>query len=464
MLSHIIDPDSIAIIGASPNREKWGYRILDNIISGGYSGRIYPVNPKENEILGVKCYPSVLDVSGSVDLGIIVVPAHTVPMVVEECGRKGVRGIVIVSAGFSEIGNRALEDQVSDIARECSMQMIGPNTFGFINTYLNLNASIIPGMPEKGGISFVTQSGTFGLALSDWAVSQRMGLSLIVGVGNKADVDDSDLLEYLNADAHTKTIMMYIEGIDRGRRFIDVASRIEKPIIAFKAGRSQAGKRATLSHTGSLAGSDRIYDAAFKQAGVIRAETIEGMFDSALALSICKPTDDGIGIISNGGGAAILAADVCEDLGLHLSDLSNDTAEMLEKVLPAFATPMNPLDTAGNASYDLFKNVTDIVLSDPGINAALVIYVHAEMVDPCIPAEALIEVKKRCNKPILASWIGGKAVGDAVKLLKENEIPHYPAPERAVRALNDLVRYKKQFFHHEKLSKNYPSGGIISIL
>ncbi|HIE30990.1 MAG TPA: acetyl-CoA synthetase [Methanosarcinales archaeon] len=443
MLSRILEPDSIAVIGASSNREKWGYRILRNIITGGYSGKVHPVNPNKDEILGMRCYPTVIDLPKGADLGIIVVPAPKVPLVLEECGRAGIEGIVIVSAGFSEIGEMERENRISGIAMEYGIRMIGPNTFGFINTHLNLNASIIPEMSERGGISFITQSGTFGLALVDWAVSQQMGLSLVVGVGNKADVDDSDLLEYFSADSHTKPIMMYIEGIDKGRRFIDVASMVKKPVIALKTGRSRAGRRATLSHTGSLAGTDRIYDAAFKQAGVIRARVIEELFDSAHALSMCKPADDGIGIISNGGGAAILAADLSEDLGLHLTDLSGGTIRMLKGVLPAIATPGNPLDTAGDASYDMFKDVLSIMLSDPGINAVLVIYVHAEMVDPCIPAEAVIDVRERCDKPVLTSWIGGKGLGTAIKLLKEKGIPHYPVPERAVLALNSLVRYKK---------------------
>jgi len=270
-----------------------------------------------------------------------------------------------------------------------------------------------------------------------------MGLHLVVGVGNKADVDDSDILAYLSADRHTKTIMMYIEGIERGRRFIDVASRIRKPVIVLKTGRSRAGSKAALSHTGSLAGTDRIYDGAFKQAGVIRARVIEELFDSALALSISPPAGDGIGIISNGGGASILAADLCEDLGLHLPDLSGSTVRMLEGVLPAIATPANPLDTAGDGSYEMFKDVTDIMLSDPGINALLVIYVHAEMVDPCLPAEAVIDASEGCDKPVITSWIGGKGIGTAVKLLEENKIPNYPLPERAVVALNNLVRYKR---------------------
>nr|QNO49986.1 acetate--CoA ligase [ADP-forming] [Methanosarcinales archaeon ANME-2c ERB4] len=443
MLSKVLEPDSIAVIGASLNREKWGYRILDNIIAGGYLGDVYPVNPYEDEVRGTRCYPSVLDIPHRVDLGIIAVPAGSVPAVLEECGRKSVRGVVIVSAGFSEVGNRELEDKVRDIASVYDMRMIGPNTFGFINTHLHLNASIIPQMPGEGGISFVTQSGTFGLALVDWAASQQMGLHLVIGVGNKADVDDSDILEHLGADRHTKTIMMYIEGIEHGRRFIDVASRIRKPVIALKTGRSRAGRNAALSHTGTLAGTDRIYDGAFKQAGVIRARVIEELFDSALALSISPPADDGIGIISNGGGAAILAADLCEDLGLHLPTLSDDTVRMLKGVLPTIATPINPVDTAGDGSYKMFKDVTDIMLSDTGINALLVIYVHAEMVDPCLPAEAVIDARRGCDKPVLASWIGGKGLGDAVKLLKENQIPNYPLPERAVVALNNLVRYKR---------------------
>ncbi|MEA1907999.1 MAG: CoA-binding protein [Euryarchaeota archaeon] len=449
MLSKVLEPDSIAVIGASSNREKWGYLILDNIISGGYAGSVYPVNPNEDKVLGMGCYPSVLDIPHRIDLGIIAVPAEIVPAVLDECGRKGARGVVIVSAGFSEIGNRELENKVSDIARDYEMRMIGPNTFGFINTHLQLNASIIPEMPAKGGISFVTQSGTFGLALVDWAASQQMGLHLVVGVGNKADVDDSDILAYMSADRHTRTIMMYIEGINRGRRFIDVASGIRKPVIALKTGRSRAGSKAALSHTGSLAGTDRIYDGAFKQAGVIRAGTIEELFDSALALTISPPAGDGIGIVSNGGGASILAADLCEDLGLHLPDLSDDAVRMLKGVLPAIATPINPVDTAGNASYDLFKDVMDIMLSDPGIHALLVIYIHAEMVDPCLPAEAVIDASEgcnkpvMCNKPVITSWIGGTGIRTAVKLLEENRIPNYPLPERAVVALNNLVRYKR---------------------
>ncbi len=443
MLSNVLEPDSIAVIGASSNREKWGYRILNNIISGGYAGSVYPVNPNEDEVLGMRCYPSVLDILHRVDLVIIAVPAEIVPAVLEDCGRQGARGVVIVSAGFSEIGDRELENNVRDIARNYEMRMIGPNTFGFINTHLHLNASIIPQMPETGGISFVTQSGTFGLALVDWAASQQMGLHLVVGVGNKADVDDSDILAHLSSDRNTKTIMMYIEGIKRGRRFIDVTSRIRKPVIVLKTGRSLAGSKAALSHTGSLAGADRIYDGAFKQAGVIRAGTIEELFDSALALSISPPADDGIGIVSNGGGAAILAADLCEDLGLHLPDLSDDTVRMLEGVLPAIATPANPLDTAGDGSYEMFRAVTDIMLSDPGINALLVIYVHAELVDPRLPAEAVINASEGCDKPVITSWIGGKGIGTAVKMLEENRIPNYPLPERAVVALNNLVRYKR---------------------
>ncbi|KAF5413969.1 MAG: Acetate--CoA ligase [ADP-forming] [Candidatus Methanogaster sp.] len=443
MISKVFEPDSIAVIGASSNREKWGHRILDNIISGGYAGVVYPVNPNKDEVLGMRCYPSVLNLPHRVDLGIIAVPAGSVPAVLEECGRKGTRGVVIVSAGFGEVGNTELEDRVRDIARDYEMRMIGPNTFGFINTHLHLNASIIPEMPEKGGISFVTQSGTFGLALVDWAASQQMGLHLVVGVGNKADVDDSDILAYMSADRHTKMIMMYIEGIERGRRFIDVASRIRKPIIALKTGRSQAGSKAALSHTGSLAGADRIYDGAFKQAGVIRAGTLEELFDSALALSISPPAGDGIGIISNGGGASILAADLCEDLGLHLPDLSERTVRMLTGVLSAIATPANPLDTAGNGSYEMFKAVTDIMLSDRSINALLVIYVHAEMVDPCLPAEAVIDAREGYDKPVITSWIGGTSIEAAVKLLEKNRIPNYPLPERAVVALNNLVRHKR---------------------
>jgi len=405
------------------------------------------VNPREERVQGVKSYPSILAVPGEVDLAVIAVPAPFVKGVLEECGRKGVKGVVMITAGFRETGreeDRRLEEEVVEIVRRHRMRLIGPNTLGVVNTYSNLNACILTRMPPRGGISFITQSGTLGLALAEWTVEMGLGLNIIVSTGNKADVDDVELLEYLAGDENTRVIAIYLEGLERGRDFIELARGIGKPIVVIKTGRSRKGRRAVFSHTGSLAGSDEVYSAAFCQAGIVRMDTIEGVFDAALAFST-QPLPQGrrVGIVSCGGGASILAADACERYGLEVVDLEPETIEKIQGVLPSYASPRNPVDTVGLTSYEVYWKTIEALLQDRNVDALLVIYVHSAIGDAVVPAKALADVMERgCGKPVLCCWIGGRGTEKGVEFLHQHGMPNYPTPNRCARALAALAEHQ----------------------
>ena len=454
MLSSIFEPASIAVIGASNDESKWGGRILKNILSS-FQGAVYPVNPKEAIIQGLSSYPSVLDIPGNVEMAIVIVPAQSVLSVAQECGEKGVKGLIVISAGFSETGNigAELEKQLVSITRKYGMRMIGPNTLGIVNEPARLNASIIGQLPVPGSvpgsISFITQSGSLGLALAEWTIDTEIGLCKVISSGNKADVDDIDIIEYLNSDPSTGIIAMYVEGISRGRQFIESVRRIRKPIVAIKTGRSKRGAKAVFSHTGSIAGSDEVYSAAFRQAGVLRVDNIDDLFDAALAFS-CQPLPEGnnVAIFSNGGGASIVAADECERQGIDIVDLTEETWEQIKKVVPEFASTSNPIDTAGTVSYKIYKDSIEALLKDPNVNAIIVIYVHTLMSNAIPPAEAVVEMIKKSKqekskKPIISCWMGGAGKEDGVGILKSGCIPNYPVPERAVKALAALIRHKE---------------------
>ncbi|MCZ7393917.1 MAG: CoA-binding protein [Candidatus Methanoperedens sp.] len=445
MLSSIFEPASIAVVGASNNEAKWGGRIFKNILSG-FKGAVYPVNPKEKEVQGVVSYPSVLDIPDKVEMVVIAIPAQFVLSVAEDCGKKGVKGLIVVSAGFSETGNAGadLEQKLVSIVEKYGMRMVGPNTLGIVNEPVRLNASVIGRLPNKGPISFITQSGTLGLAIAEWTIDMGLGLCKIISTGNKANVDDIDLLEYLNNDQSTGVIAMYAEGIKRGRKFLEAARCIKKPIIAIKTGRSERGARAVFSHTGSIAGSDEIYSAAFRQAGILRVDTIDEVFDAALAFS-CQPLPKGnnVAIISNGGGASIVATDACEKLGINIADLTEETREKIKNAIPEFASSSNPIDTAGTSSYQVYLDVIQAVLLDPNVDAVIVIYVHTLMSNAIPPAEAVVEMKGKNKKPIIACWMGGKGAEEGIDLLKSGCLPNYSVPERAVKALAALIRHRE---------------------
>ena len=444
-LAPLLNPGSIALIGASGDESKWGYKVLHNIIINKYKGKVYPVNPRASEIHGLTCYPDVGAIPGDIDLAVIIIPAAGVMKVVDECGAKKVKTLCVITAGFSETGAQgaALEDELAKKVRGYGMRMLGPNTMGFVNVSISLNLSIVPRMPRPGEISFISQSGALGLALADWSIGAGLGLNCVVSTGNKADVSEADLLEYFEQDPHTWTIGMYIEGLKDGRRFMESAVRVKKPKLAIKAGVSAAGARAAASHTGSLAGSDAVYDAAFKQCGVIRVEGVEEMFDAAMALSTQpRPRGNHIAILSNGGGAAIMASDACERRHMAVPPLNKHTRAGIARLLPAFASVKNPVDTVAMSDYELYKNAMETLLADKDLNCVMVIYVHGGFTDPMEPARAVVDaVKAKYPKPVVACWMGGQDIDAVARMFRESRVPFYPVPERAAEALRTLIEY-----------------------
>lgn len=446
-LDPLLKPKSIAVIGASREPSKWGYKVFHNIVSNGYKGKAYPVNPSASEIDGHECYPGVGAIPGDVDLAIIIVPAAAVLKVVDDCGAKNVRALCVITAGFGEVGpeGAALEEELKEKASSYHMRMLGPNTMGFLNNSISLNASIVPKMPPKGEISFITQSGALGLSLVDWAIGSSLGMSCVVSTGNKADVAEADLLDFFEHDEHTWTIAMYIEGLKDGRRFIEAAKKVKKAKLAIKAGASQAGARAAASHTGSLAGSDMVYDAAFRQCGVVRVEGVEEMFDAAMALST-QPRAMGnrVAIISNGGGAAIMASDACERRGMSVPPLTKHTKAGIARLLPAFASVKNPIDTVAKSDYDIYREALKVLLDDKDIDCIMVIYVHAGFTSAAEPAKAVIDtLLEKYPKPVVACWMGGKEASAVAGMFRKNRVPYYPVPERAAEALRSLITYNE---------------------
>lgn len=447
---YLFNPRSIAVIGASRDPKKIGYQILKNIIEYGFPGKVYPVNPKAEEILGLKCYKSVLDIPDEVDVAVISIPAQHVLPVVEECGKKGVKALIVISAGFGEVGNVELERKLVETARKYGMRILGPNIFGLFYAPARLNATFGPKDVIPGNIAFVSQSGALGIALMGWTIAKGIALSAVVSMGNKADIDDSDVLEYFEQDPNTKVILIYMEGIrpGLGRRFVEVARRVsrKKPIIVIKAGRTERGAAAAASHTGALAGTDAIYDAAFKQAGVLRAEGFEEAFDWAKALSMLPPPrGETVVIITNGGGAGVMATDAAVQAGLKLPELPPDLQDKFRKYMPPFGSPRNPVDLTGQASEEAYKGALLEAFSDPRIHGIILLYCQTAITDPEVLADKIIEAWNQApeKKPIVTSFIGGVECDRAMQKLEKAGIPAYPSPERAARALAAVFRWAR---------------------
>lgn len=451
-LKPILEPQSVAVIGASRQPGSVGYAVLSNLLMGQFTGVIYPVNPKARSICGVRTYQSVSEIPDSVDLAIIIVRANIVPLVLEECGQKGVKGAIVISAGFKETGPEGakLEAQVKEIAHQYSIALVGPNCLGVINTDSNyrLNASFAKEMPLTGNIAFVSQSGALCTAVLDYAKGQGIGFSKVISLGNKADVNENDFLAYLWQDPQTQVILLYIEELSDGRKFLELAREItgegdnRKPILALKAGRTPAGARAVASHTGSLAGSDEVYEALFAQAGVLRADTVEDLFEYAVAFAN-QPLPNGkrTVIITNAGGPGIMATDACVRYGLELAQLSQQTLEQLRENLPPHASLQNPIDLIGDAQSDRYEVALEKVLDDLNVDAIVVLLTPQAMTDVENIANAIVKVSKRKVKPILACFMGLVDISAGVNILKENGVPNYSFPEDAVRALAAMVRY-----------------------
>lgn len=449
MLRNFFTPESIAVIGASTHPDKLGFKILKNVVDGGYKGKIYPVNPSaEGSILNLKAYKSISEVPTPPDLAIIVIPAKFVPSVAQECGEKGVKGLIVISAGFKEAGEegKKREEALKEIVKRYRMRMIGPNCLGVIDVVNNLNASFAVEMPPKGKISFITQSGALGTAVLDWAVKENIGLSKFVSFGNMADVSETDLIEEFGKDPETRVILLYLEGLKDGRAFIEVARKVamEKPIIMVKSGKSTAGSKAVSSHTGSLAGSDNAYSAALKQAGVIRANSVQELFDYAMAFS-SQPVPEGkrVAIVTNAGGPAVMATDAIESEGLIPSALTEKTKIKLREFLPPSANVNNPVDILGDALADTYGKAIETVLSDENVDAILAILTPQVVTQIPESAQKISEAAGKYKKPVVASFMGGKRIEEGVRVLMKNDIPNYPFPERAVSSIKAMLAYKE---------------------
>jgi acetyl coenzyme A synthetase (ADP forming)-like protein len=443
-LKPIFSPKSIAVVGASRSPMKIGYEILQNILVQGYQGKIFPINPEASEILGLRSLPSVMAVKDDIDLAIIAVPAEFVPKVMTECARKKVKGAVIISSGFAETGEKGklLEDEVLQIAKRGGIRVIGPNTLGYKDPIDSLDAAFVFGMPKPGEIALISQSGALCVGMIYYANGEHIGLSRVISVGNKADVDDADLIEYLDQDKATKVIAMYIEGIKDGKKFLDAARKCRKPIVAIKAGRTPAGSAAASTHTGSLSGSDAVYDSAFRQVHVQRAYEVGELFDFARALAYQPPAQGNkVGIISNGGGAGIMIADWCESSGLKVPNLNKKTIEALRPNLPSITTARNPLDVTGDARFHRYYATGSAMLADANVDALIMACVHAGIARPREYVGAvikLVEDKKAVRKPIVACWVGGPEIDEVVQELRVKNIPVYPSAMRAARAVRCL--------------------------
>lgn len=445
----IFKPESVAIIGASRTPGKVGHTLLRNLIECGFRGDVYPINPHAEEILGVKCYPSILKVPGEVELAVIAVPAPIVLQVAEECGRKGVKALIVISAGFRETGREGAERErrLLEIARRYGMRIQGPNCLGVIDTYTPLNLSFAPAMPRRGSIAFISQSGALGTAALDWAMREGIGFSHFISLGNKADLNEVDFLEVLGGDESVKAIILYVESIEQGQRFIEVAGDVSrrKPIIVLKGGVSKAGSRAAGSHTGALVGSYTAYKAAFRKSGVLSTEGVEELFNYAVALTEQPlPKGEGVAIVTNAGGPGIVFTDLCERYGVKLARLSPETHRALREGLPPEAATGNPIDVLGDARADRYRYALERVLADGHVYAAAVILTPQAMTESLGTARVIVELREKFpEKPLLAVFMGGEEVEEAVRYLKEHGVPCFDFPEKAVRTLSALYAYAR---------------------
>ncbi len=448
----IFNPRSVAVVGASDNPGKLGSHVMKSLTQGGYPGRIFPINPGKDEILGRKTFPSLLHVPEEVDLSIIVLPAEQVPKTVKECKQKGIHGIILITAGFKEIEDKrgeALQREITDLANQFNIKIIGPNTFGVVNLHLPLNASFTPEFScvEKGGISFVSQSGGMSHMMAFLSMRNQVGLSKIIGLGNRCNVDFADMVEYLAEDPETKVIAMYLEGIDHPRRLVEVAKRVKgvKPIIAYKVGRSRTSDRASQFHTGSLAGKHQIYEGAFKQAGILTVGSSEELLDVAKALALSPlPKGKNVAVLSGQAGPGMAACDVCETEGLSLSPFSSKIQKRIEELLPPLAIRTNPVDM-GPAWYDsgAIKGIVQSVLEDRKINAIILCIMFASANRGAVGTLSDLLLQRKEKKTVICCISSPAGIWDEeIKRLEQSGIPNYPTPERAAKVLGTLYRFK----------------------
>ncbi len=446
-LQRLFTPRAVAVIGASRDPDKVGNRVLENIVKGGFEGPVYPVNPKATELMGLRVYPSLSEVSAPIDLAVVALPASAVLPALEACAAQGVGAAIVISAGFKEIGGEGaiLEETLKRRVRQLGIRVLGPNCVGLISTDAKLNATFAKGMPLSGGIGFVSQSGALCTAALDWAIGHQVGFSALVSLGNKADLCESDIIEALADDPHTTVIVGYLEAVEDGQRFLAVAEAAarKKPVVLFKAGTTEAGARAASSHTGALVGADEAYEAAFKQAGVIRARSLSELFDLAVVFaSLPLPAGNRIAIVTNAGGPGIIAADACAGGAMRLATLSEPTVNTLRRVLPPSASLHNPVDVIGDATADRYRAVLEAVAADPGVDGLLALATPQAMTDMEKFAQAVLEVGRSSGKPILPAFMGEASLREATLLFRRAGLLNFPFPDEAVKALEAMVRYQ----------------------
>ncbi|MEQ1905433.1 MAG: acetate--CoA ligase family protein [Pirellulaceae bacterium] len=448
-LDKLFRPRNVAVIGASEKATNIGSAVVKNLLSGGFAGQIFPVNPKYSQVHGLRCYPQIFDATQPIDLAVVCTPAGIVPDIVEQCGAAGIRGLLIITAGFREMGStgRELEEQVRIAAgKYADLRIIGPNCVGLLSPGWGLNASFAAGNPQAGKIAFLSQSGALCTAVLDWALDENVGFSHFVSVGNMIDVDFGDLLEYFLTDGSTEAVVMYIEAITSAAKFLAAARTfsMSKPIIAYKAGRFAESAAATRSHTGAMAGEDSIYEAAFARTGIVRVNDMEALFDCAELLARRRfPTGPRLGVVSNAGGPGAMATDALLARKGTLAKLQPTSLEQLNAVLPTCWSKQNPVDVLGDAPPTRFVAATDIVLGDPNVDAVLALFAPQAMSEPTETARQLISIVRNHSKPVLAVWMGGRSMKDGIALLNQARIPTYSTPEKAVAAFQHLVTYAR---------------------
>jgi acetyl coenzyme A synthetase (ADP forming)-like protein len=467
-LDIFFNPNSVAVVGATKKSNKAGHVIFKNFVEnkrrGSFKGNIYPVNPHEDSILGYQCYPSLTKIPGKLELVVIVVPANIVPKIMEDAASKGVEAVAIISSGFGEIGNHKLESQIVETAKKTGIRVLGPNCLGVYDSRTGVDMLFLPETkilttgdevvatprPVPGNIAVVTQSGAFGVAALDFLAGRQIGISKFASFGNKIDVDEAEMLHYLLYDDETKVVLLYVEDIKSGRKFLEIAKKVtkKKPVVALKTGRTSAGARAAVSHTGAIAGSDMVYDAAFAQAGVIRAKDMEEFFDIGKALAMQPPASGkNIGVVTDAGGPGIMAVDECELRGLKVKQLSRKTVQKFERLkeegkLPKFATNVNPVDITGSATSEMFELATEVLFQDPEIDGVILLGLHH------LPAlqedyvDRVAKVASKYAKPIVACDIGETEMALYTRSRFDKlGIPAFSSPEDAARAMNALVKY-----------------------
>ncbi len=465
-LKKYFHPESVAVIGASANPAKIGYRVLGNILFGqipsgenaeqeiqervekkqfAYPGKVYPVNIKGGEILGLKVYKSLLDIPGRVDMAVICVPPKFVKEVITQCGKKGCYAATVITAGFGESGNVNMEKEMIYEARKWGVRIIGPNCFGVFNTYLPLNATFARDIPLKGPISFISQSGAVGASAIIYGLSESIGFRYFVSIGNKADVTDADLIRIYGKDPKTKAIALYVESFPDGRDFYEAAKEVSwhVPIVALKAGRTSAGQKAASSHTGAIASSDVAVEAAFRQAGIFRAYTFYGLLDAARALGYQNPPlGENVAILTNAGGAGVITADYMNDLGMKLAELTPETIKRISQVCPPTWSHNNPVDVVGDADVERFINTLEAMVEAPEIDAIIILVVPTGTLEMNKLPERIVEIANKTHKPMTASFVG--VISDVSEdYLEQHGIPTYSFPERAAFGMYALVERGK---------------------